>query len=275
MIIGYTEFSYGYALTENLVRASSTGPATAPVFPNLVQEAQLGYDVMLDFPVVPLFLQFKLPMLMVRNNAKEISSLNLHGLHPPFFRMPLMRRDKSRQHARLMELERRTPGSVFYASSTLTSVYAFNTAYLRAQVHLRSAYFSPLDIGPLPDDKYHHVSYASDRSIAWRCSEPKKVKALPYDDVVDSIQQRASERRARTFEGSLEEIRAEVEPLLPSNLRSAEDDIRARVRTRRGFAEDRPAVDERRQAASEELLVIKEMVRIGLGVEIVVAQPRK
>jgi uncharacterized protein Usg len=57
MKVGYAEFSFGYAFTENLVRASATAPAGAPVFPNLVQEAHLGYDVCIDFPAVPLFFE--------------------------------------------------------------------------------------------------------------------------------------------------------------------------------------------------------------------------
>jgi hypothetical protein len=63
MRIGYTEFSFGYAFTENLIRSSATGPKKAPVFPNLMQEAHKGYDVRIDLPGVPLFFQYKLPEL--------------------------------------------------------------------------------------------------------------------------------------------------------------------------------------------------------------------
>ncbi len=45
MKAGYTEFSFGYAFTESLIRGSATAPSGTPVFPNLVQEASLGYDV--------------------------------------------------------------------------------------------------------------------------------------------------------------------------------------------------------------------------------------
>ena len=50
MKVGYTEFSFGYAFTENLIRSSRATPAGAPVFPNLIQEAQLGYDVNINLP---------------------------------------------------------------------------------------------------------------------------------------------------------------------------------------------------------------------------------
>ena len=102
MKLGFTEFSYGYAFTENLIRSSASGPASAPVFPNLVQEAKLGYDVRIDMPGSPLFFQFKLPELMVRDTAREIAQLGLAGLSTPFFRLPLMRSDISDQHAHLL-----------------------------------------------------------------------------------------------------------------------------------------------------------------------------
>jgi hypothetical protein len=73
MKVGYTEFSYGYAFTENLIRSSSVAPLGAPVFPNLLQEGQSGFDVQINFPGVPLFFQYKLPEVMLRGTAYEIS----------------------------------------------------------------------------------------------------------------------------------------------------------------------------------------------------------
>ena len=51
----YSEFSFGYAFTENLIRSSATGPSTAPRFPSLVEEGGLGYDVEIDDGGVPVF----------------------------------------------------------------------------------------------------------------------------------------------------------------------------------------------------------------------------
>ena len=71
MKVGFTEFSFGYALTENVIRSSPTAPVGAPVFPNLIQEGVLGYDIRINFPAAPLFLQFKLPEVMRRGTAFE------------------------------------------------------------------------------------------------------------------------------------------------------------------------------------------------------------
>ena len=121
MKLGYTEFSFGYAFTENLIRSSSTRSGRAPFFPNLIQEGRLGYDVRIDFPGCPLYLQYKLPELMVRDTAVEISKYFLQGIATPFFRMHLMKRNLSRQHELLIDLENRHPNSVYYATPGLES----------------------------------------------------------------------------------------------------------------------------------------------------------
>src|SRR5947209_10645793 len=131
MKLGYSEFSFGYAFTENLIRSSPAVPSGAPVFPNLVQEAQLGYDVRINLPGLPLFFQYKLPELMTLSTAREISKHHLFGLVVPFFRMPLMRRSLSQQHHRLIALEQRYPGTVLYASPNLRNLSQFNWHTIR------------------------------------------------------------------------------------------------------------------------------------------------
>ncbi|WP_416797639.1 hypothetical protein [Ciceribacter azotifigens] len=87
MKAGYTEFSFSYAFTENLIRGSATPPPSgASVVPNLAQEATLGYDVQIGFPAFPLFFQYKLPKLMTRASAFELANGLCPGLTLDFFR---------------------------------------------------------------------------------------------------------------------------------------------------------------------------------------------
>lgn len=69
----FSEFSYGYCLTEDLIVGQGMPITAAPVFPSLIEEGQpgIGYDVRFDLPGVPLFLQFKLVDQMVRGTANE------------------------------------------------------------------------------------------------------------------------------------------------------------------------------------------------------------
>lgn len=273
MKLGYSEFSYGYAFTENLIRSSATGPATAPVFPNLVQEATLGYDVFVDLPGVPLYFQFKLPTLLTRSNAREIQ-LGLTGLSLNLFRMPLMLRDKSDQHKNLMALEAKFPKAVFYTSPEMETVDDFNAAYVAAIVPGHSAFFSPRAIGPLPDDKEHCVSYCQSSAIAWRCSEPKKLRKFKLVDVMATATNELDKRQRQPLEQTVKRLREQLNPLLPAGLLSAEQEIRNLVEARGGTGTERLAPDERTRAVSIDLIVAKELARVGLGVEMLIAQPR-
>lgn len=99
-----SEFSYGFAVVNELVNWPGRDLTSAPYFPSLRREAHLGYDVKLDRPGLPLFLQFKLSDRMVRNNAKEIRD----GVFPRnsfFYRMHLRCGQSSTQHHLLLNLE--------------------------------------------------------------------------------------------------------------------------------------------------------------------------
>jgi len=273
--LNFSEFSYGYAFTENLIRSSTAAPNTAPIFPNLVQEAQLGYDVKINLPGLPLFFQFKLPRLMVRETAREISQLGLSGITVPFFRMPLMRRNLSDQHIHLIGLEAKFPNAVLYASPMFDSSAGFNSAYGKAEVHLRSALFSPTDIGPLPDDDYHAVSYVTSSRTAWRCSEPKKVKVQKFDGLIQGLNDEMAKRADRSLEDTVREIQEGVWLLIPPELREAEPKVRDRIEARHRPVEDIARDDDRVRSVSTDLLVLRELVRVGLGVDLLIAQPRE
>jgi hypothetical protein len=271
MKLGYSEFSFGYAFTENLIRSSASGPNTAPVFPNLVQEAKLGYDVRIDLPGLPLFFQYKLPELMTRKSAFEISKKNLPGIAVQFFRMPLMATGLSDQHKRLIELEKLYPGNVFYASPGLSSLRAFNEAYVKAHVHLRSVFFSPSHIGPLPDAKPHTIAYRPDLTHAWLCSEPKRISSRTFQSLQEHVQSELDS--PRPLRDSAPELRQKIRAVVSTSMREGEGSIVERVRARRTVQPqaDLRAEDEHR---IEDVLVAREMVRVDLGVDLVLAQPR-
>ena len=67
----FSEFSYGFALTDSLLAIIAERIGTAPVFPSLIQEGKAGggYDVKIPALPVPIFLQFKIPRVLVRGSA--------------------------------------------------------------------------------------------------------------------------------------------------------------------------------------------------------------
>lgn len=97
-----SEFSYGFALTNEIVGWAPVG--AAPVFPSLIEEGKAGggYDVKLDMPGVPLYLQFKRADCMVTRRAREVSVYGL-SISVPFYRFKITESGKSDQHELLLE----------------------------------------------------------------------------------------------------------------------------------------------------------------------------
>lgn len=177
---GISEFSYGFAITSEFVQ--SPGAVTAaPEFPSLRAEGQRGggWDVRLDrpgvpgAPGVPLFLQFKLCDRMTRRTCREAQQ---EGFNVPCYRMHLRPARFSRQHEMLLDLEADTDEAVFYVAPMFHQPEELNDAFLRGAVRARSIWLPPSDIGPLPDDRDHHVSF--EPGSPWmRFSEPNQIEA--------------------------------------------------------------------------------------------------
>ena len=149
-----SEFSYGYALTEDLIQWAGTPLTAAPLFPTLLQEGQSGggWDVQLPFQGVPLFLQFKLSDFMISSQTIR----NQQGLfQPPFYRMHLRPLRLSQQHRMLLDLESagvtNANNLVFYVRTGFLHGNRPQRCYtLSREVAKRSVFFRPSAIGNLP-----------------------------------------------------------------------------------------------------------------------------
>jgi hypothetical protein len=173
---GISEFSYGYAVTEALVKGSAALTA-APVFPSLIAEGKKGggWDLKLSFAGFIVFIQFKLCDEMVRNSAKETND----GLTPPILRMHLRPGRYSKQHQMLLDLE--SSGEiVLYVAPRFSTEKEFNSHYLNGNIIVQSVLISPSDIGAL-DDKDHHVSFEKAGTVAIRYSKPHRLPSLPQN----------------------------------------------------------------------------------------------
>lgn len=273
MKLDYTEFSFGYAFTENLIRSTSSGAGTAPVFPNLRQEARAGYDVHINLPGFPLYLQYKLPDLMVRYTAKEILRYDLPGLHLPFFRMYLMQRNQSDQHETLIELEESFPGSVYYVAPCMMDIDHFNDMYISANVHQCSVFFSPNEIGHLPDDRQHSIAYCRGMPVAWLCSEPREIGFYQSNDIFMGANSSMKVPHYRTLREAAYYIREGIIPIVSSKIQARESEIRQLIQEERRNILGQTEIDSSTEQVIEDLLVSREIARIGLGLDLIIAQP--
>jgi hypothetical protein len=182
MIPQISEFSYGFALTNEIVAWAPL--KIAPIFPSLVEEGKKGggYDVELAMPGVPLYLQFKRGFRMTRRSAKEVKQYNKR-LKIPFHRFYITDSGTSDQHTMLLELDD-GKNNVFYVAPRFDRIVEINDAWAAKEIAERSIFVRPQAIGEL-DDKLHHVAYDANRTFV--CSEPKEIEALSAAQVVERL----------------------------------------------------------------------------------------
>ena len=204
-----SEFSYGFALTQELIAMAGEPLRAAPIFPSLIEEGKAGggYDVSLDLPGFPLFLQFKRADCMVRATATEAK--NPHNFPVPFYRMKITERRRSAQHDMLLELDD-DQNQVFYAAPRFHTVAELNEAYQAQSVSSRSFYIRPRDIGRLDDD-LHHVAFTDTRFRLF--SEPRDVHGIRGEMFPGLLRERRH-RDTRAFrDGPLDEALAKAEQI--------------------------------------------------------------
>jgi hypothetical protein len=247
-----SEFSYGFALTNEFVAALGQLNA-APIFPSLIEEGRAGggYDVKLDAPGLPLYIQFKRADCMVRDTASECGSI---GLIPPFYRMYITERRRSQQHDLLLSLDQ-APNVVFYAAPRFHTVRELNDAFTQGTVRPRSFFIRPQDIGPL-DGAKHHVAFTENAHYV--CSKPREVKAIPGERLEAHLREALSNRVATLADGGLDDMLAATRRAVSQPARErfgTEIEYQRAILQRRPVAELAEEVIDGALAASDDAIV--------------------
>jgi hypothetical protein len=206
MVSHISEFSYGYALTSELIALFKLKGAGAPEFATQYAEGKKGGGWDLKLPGLPIFLQFKRAARMVRRTAQEAGSFP----RLPFFRMYLHRRDQSDQHQLLLDLE--SEGNlVVYAAPAFSKAEELDKAYSSDAMAKSSIFIRPSSIGQLEDNDLHWVAFQVDPQVAVRCSEPHSVQCeLPEFLFRPQAAAEANRRRRKPRPESYGEIAEEL-----------------------------------------------------------------
>jgi hypothetical protein len=169
-----SEFSYGYALTEQLAWNHRDKLRASPFFPSLVDEGKpgWGFDMHLNVNGLLVFLQFKLGHPVLRRNAVECKQL---AWQLPIYRMHLRAPRYSTQHQSLVELESKG-NLVYYVAPVFHERRKLDDAYRTRQVAQRSYWLRPSAV-VLPDDREHDVSYCGPAGPHCVCSK----HAVPFE----------------------------------------------------------------------------------------------
>ena len=232
-----SEFSYGYALTDELVHWHHLPITAAPVFPSLYDEGKPGggYDVELNKGGIPLFIQFKLSHCMVRNAAVEVRAGAIDSV--PFYRMHIRPKKHSDQHDMLLDLEK-AGNEVFYSAPAFHEPSELNDAYINHNVKERSLWIAPSSIGPFADDGAHHVAFKLNGSVHV-CSEPRRLEAKgSYDEFSERVISSFNERSRNAL--SPDFIQRTVELMREVSARSREFRIDDRRLSEEGLTDRHP-----------------------------------
>lgn len=211
-----SEFSYGFALTSELIHYYQFPLISAPIFLTQHQESKSGgYDVALPRQGRPLFVQFKRCDILTTTGAKHAVEMGL-----PYYRMYLRATRYSQQHPLLLKLE--NEGEVFYVAPRFHTSVELNKYYFANSIADRSSFIEPSTIGSI-DDSNHHVEISSDGSHHKVCSDTREIEVLGWSDkLVEKLRLKARQSPLDFTDEFLDGIRArlvavaeECDPKLP------------------------------------------------------------
>jgi hypothetical protein len=176
----FSEFSYGFVLTHELVNRFRGEIVGAPTLPSLKAEGQQGgYDVSIPARGYTVFLQFKTSQCMVQKSAKEWADYGHR-----YYRFPIRPASYSKQHALLLDLAREnTAHLVAYVAPAFHDLANLNHYFLVGEVALHSVWVPVASIGPISDNEEHWLTFDAPLAKARFWSEPRNVKTLEADEI--------------------------------------------------------------------------------------------
>lgn len=181
----FSETQFAFCVLNELV--AKLNPAhgwSMPIMPTQRAEALSGYDCQLKGSVRTLFLQFKVPRMLLRTNAKYWSSHN-----QPYFQFKIWPDPPCKQHNTLVDLAKKDPrNQVFYCSPAFVEQTVFNTFYTRGQVLQNSIFVSCASLSYTGFKERHSISYTLNPRRSVMHSEPVEVECLSLERLLPLVQ---------------------------------------------------------------------------------------
>lgn len=174
----FSEFSYGFALSYEVMNALQPDVVGVPLFPSPRAGAGTGTGVEFAPAGCPLFVQFKLAAYMKTARAKQWATYG-----GPYFRVAVTRRTRSNQHNLLRELSRVEP-EVYYAAPAFYRQIEFNQAFVNDEILAQSRFIPLRHLPDLADDREHYITYCHGvPGFAWHSGGGQAARAAISGDV--------------------------------------------------------------------------------------------
>lgn len=169
MIVGLSEFMFGYAFLYEQTHNNWPDLTAAPILPSLQQEYDEGWDAHLPLNGTDFYYQFKLSDYLFNHNAKFIRDGTYTN---PYYRIALHHRHNNRQHRRLRTLALTSPNT-FYVAPEFNDIDTFNAAFLEHQIVHRSRMIPINQCSDIHDSEQHYITFRQTHPPWIQHSEPK------------------------------------------------------------------------------------------------------
>jgi hypothetical protein len=114
----------------------------------------------------------------------------------------------------LIELEKQPGNQIYYIAPGFADVNALDKSYKSKQVITRSAMFSPCEIGTLPDDENHRVSFRPGEQWGWFLSEAKRIAMHTKEKVIARASDYHLSDNGHGVRESLDELADKMEDII-------------------------------------------------------------
>lgn len=170
MIVGLSEFMFGYAFLYEQTHNNWPDLTAAPILPSLQHEYDEGWDAHLPLNGTDFYYQFKLSDYLFNHNAKYIRDGTYAN---PYYRLALHHRHNNRQHRRLRILSSTNPNT-FYVAPEFNDIDTFNAAFLQHQIVNRSRMIPVNQCVDINDSDQHYITFRQNHPAWIQHSEPKR-----------------------------------------------------------------------------------------------------
>jgi hypothetical protein len=114
----------------------------------------------------------------------------------------------------LIDPENQPGNQVYYIAPGFADVSTLDSSYTTKQVITHSAMFSPREIGILPDDEDHCVSFRPGEPWGWFLSEPKQIAVHNKETVLALARERPLAQNGNAVRESLSELASKMENII-------------------------------------------------------------
>ena len=172
--LGISEFTFGYAFVSEQIMNNWGNIVSVPIFPSLIKERKLGYDVKLPLKGKTFYYQFKTSELFRSKNSKYIKDGTYSG---SYYRIKLHKMFNNNQHRMLWSLSQ-TERDTYYVAPECTDFLAFNNAFLHSKVTHCSRLIPLINCinYASSDSDQHYITYTKGSSAFYQHSETSEKK---------------------------------------------------------------------------------------------------